>query len=229
MAWRRPSPPPPPPPTAMAAANVGSILLSILAAFLLALVFSDHERKKRILSQHRALLEKHPLLIASLQGGLIGSAGNIVAQLLLSDVVEPAPIFQQAALSALFISPLVSLWLMLLHRLRLHWVASTLLDQFCFAPLLNIAIIYAITAAFKGGVVLKLDTPAPQHTTLEIDHIKFPSMFQYEPIWSTQLKAYALWLPATFIREAYVPPHLATIFINCTSFVWNIVFAMSTS
>ena len=62
--------------------------------------------------------------------------------------------------------------------------------------------------------------------TLSLSMGKFPSVLAYEPIYSTVVKSYALWLPSTILRETVVPPSFVPLWISMTSFVWSIVFAM---
>ena len=122
-----------------------------------------------------------------------------------------------------------------LHALagvQLHWLPATLVDQFVFGPVFNLAIFWFIAAAFKGGVALSLPSldavrSADAHldVTLTLRRAAFPSWRAYDPVWATQLKAYWMWMPATILRETCVPPHLRGIFINVVSFFWAIVFA----
>eukprot|EP00966_Prymnesium_polylepis_P053805 1243494-Prymnesium_polylepis.1 len=136
-------------------------------------------------------------------------------------------------LNVCFIAPIVSCWLSVLGRLRLHWALTTLLDQFVFSPIFNVCIFWFISAFFGEGLALSVpssaefaDPAVPLNVTLTLNRQAFPSLFAYTPLWSTLVKSYALWLPATFIREAFVPPKFAAIFINGVSFVWNIAFAL---
>lgn len=61
--------------------------------------------------------------------------------------------------------------------------------------------------------------------TLSLHHQKFPSVWSYEPMWSVQVTAYYIWLPATLLREKFVPEHMKALFGNLVGFAWAIVFA----
>jgi hypothetical protein len=179
----------------------------------------DDGKKRTLWARYQSLLVRRPLATNLVQAGLIAGAGNVTSQLISSGAVEAwGPVAEQVLLSMCFIAPVVQVWLRVLGALRLHWVAATLVDQFLFSPCFNVAIFFVITAAFQGGVTVSA-------AGLALDRAKFPALTAYEPVWSTQATAYRVWLPATLVREAFVPPHLKALFSTSVAFVWNIVFA----
>ncbi|KAL3924959.1 MAG: hypothetical protein SGPRY_003769 [Prymnesium sp.] len=218
----RPLPPPPPPVAASPLPALAAALLGLLVAFL----FLGASRKKQLWARYKALLVERPLLVNILQTGFSSASANVVAQLLSGREVQRSPVIEQAILSMCFIAPIVSTWLRILPRFGLHWIASALLDQFMFAPTVTIGVFYFISAFFKSGVSIVYDPDAPLTYSFILNKHVFPSLIDYQPVWSTQLKAYAIWLPATFIREALIPRQFAPLFINCVSFIWSVAFAL---
>ena len=144
-----------------------------------------------------------------------------------SKPLELTPILEQLLLGAFFIAPIVSWWFTILGKLNLHWLSATFVDQFCFSPLFNIAIFMFLSAFTGGGLALTRAAVGSTYSlTLALDTSHFPSLLAYEPVHSTQVKAYLVWLPATLAREKLVPPHLAPLFVNVVSFFWNIIFSV---
>ena len=94
----------------------------------------------------------------------------------------------------------------MLISLKLHWVSATALDQFLFSPIFNVLIFFFITAAFKGGLEVHASSGETMSLTFSIVTSRFPPLLTYEPVHSTQVKAYYLWLPATVVREKHAPP-----------------------
>ena len=134
---------------------------------------------------------------------------------------------QQVVLASCFIAPIVNTWFGVLGRLQLSMLPATLVDQFLFSPPFTIAIFYFLSAAFGGGVALTAGWRDAQVVEVvgALNLSAFPSLLSYDPVWSTQVKAYWLWLPATLVREAFTPAHLKPLFTSSVAFVWNIVFA----
>ena len=203
-------------------------------------------KKKTAWAQYQTLLKERPFTMMMVQGGLIAAAGNTTAQLGQHGTVSLGPLMEQVTLNLAFITPVVYLWFGFLGGMRLHWVAATAVDQFLFSPLFNIAIFWFISAVFKGGVAMSARRHLVEQCTNnllgsrctatdEIDRYElslslspptFPPLSSYHPVWSTQVNAYYLWLPATLMREKFVPPHLKGIFVNVVAFVWNIIFSV---
>ena len=188
--------------------------------------------KRSTWARYQTLLVERPFAMHMAQSAVIAAAGNVAAGLLTGDGVSAEGLTEQVVLSIAFVAPIVAVWLRWLNWMRLHWLPATLVDQFVFGPVFNIAIFWFVAAAFKGGVALSLPSldairSADAHldVTLTLRRAAFPSWRAYDPVWSTQLKAYWLWFPATILRETCVPPHLRGIFINVVSFFWSIIFA----
>ncbi len=183
-----------------------------------------------------------------LQSGTIAAAGNVTAQLLSGSAVSSQPVIEQILLTVTFVAPVCSLWFPTLGSLQLHWTLATAVDQFLFSPVFNIAIFLFISAAFKGGVTftmtayqadaevcttrfffrqqcVSISADDRVDFTLSVHPNQFAPLSSYAPVWSTQVNAYYLWLPATIVREAFVPGHLKGIFVNLVSFVWSIIFS----
>ena len=161
-----------------------------------------------------------------MQSGVLAMSANVTSQAIEGAGFEWQPALQQGILSVCFIAPVLSVWFPFLHSLKLHWINSTLLDQFVYGPCFNVLIFWFIAAFFKGGVAVAGTTSDVISLTLSLNTAKFPSVFEYEPIFSTLAASYYLWLPATLLREKFVPPHLAPLFVNVIAFAWNIYFAM---
>lgn len=122
-------------------------------------------------------------------------------------------------------------WLGFLGKLKLHWLLSTAVDQFLFSPFFNILIFWSF-ALLSGGVGFSVPTLAaladpaePLTASVSLHRNNFPPLSEYAPVWSTQVTAYKIWIPAVLAREALVPPHLAAVYCNVVGFVWNIIFA----
>lgn len=189
--------------------------------------------KRTLWSRYSTALFERPFAMHMVQSALIAAAGNAAAGVVTGDGLSPGALYEQVVLTLAFVAPIVAVWLRWLNKMQLHWLLSTVLDQFVFGPVFNIGIFWFISAAFKGGVVLSLPSldalgSADAHldVTLTLRRAAFPSWRSYDPVWACQLKAYWLWLPATLLRETCVPPHLRGVFVNVVAFFWAIVFAM---
>lgn len=178
--------------------------------------------------KYQMLLMEHPMKMNVVQSGVLSAAANVVAQGITGDgSFDTKPVVEQLILGSLFIAPIVSMWFGVLGKLKLHWVAATLVDQFCFSPVFNCAIFMFMSAFFGGGIALtSAEKGSTYSLTLLLDTARFPSALTYNPIHSTQVKAYMVWIPATLAREKLVPPHLAPVFVNLVAFVWNIIFSI---
>jgi hypothetical protein len=186
-------------------------------------------KKASLWSSYQSLLVRHPLKMQVLQTGVIGCLANVTGQAIGGSVFSLRPVVEQAVLGMCFIAPIVSCWFSLLGRLKLHWLSATVMDQFLFSPLFNVAIFTFISAVFKGGVSFSTASSPKSDTlnfTMSLHPSLFPSLYTYEPVHSTQVTAYYVWLPATVVRECFVPPHLKGVFVNAVSFVWNVIFSL---
>jgi len=199
-----------------------------------------------VLASYQRLLQSRPFAMHLTQSAVIAVIGNITAQVLSTGEVTVQPIAEQVILTVGFIAPIVSCWFPLLSSLKLHWTLATAVDQFVFSPIFNIAIFWFISAVFKGGVGIS----GSEHMTtvctrrvfwkqcsssgdiarydvsLSLYPAAFPTLADYSPVWSTQVSAYYLWLPATVVREVAVPDHLKGLFVNLIAFFWNIIFSI---
>lgn len=130
-------------------------------------------------------------------------------------------------LASCFIAPIVNWWISILVRLKLSTLPATLVDQFLFSPPFTVAIFYFISAVFKGGLSLTAGWSGAERLEVNaaLDLGKFPTILNFEPIWATQVQAYGLWLPATLVREAFIPSHLKQPFTSGVGFVWNVFLA----
>jgi len=206
----------------------------------------DPNAKTSLLAQYQNLLMTKPFTMNLVQSGTIAAAGNVTAQLISGDgTVTAQPVIEQLVLCVCFIAPVVGQWFPILGSLRLHWTLATAVDQFLFSPVFNIAIFWFISAFFKGGVTLSArqhglevceqrlfaqscstsDAIERYELSLLVTPGSFPALAEYAPVWSTQVNAYYLWLPATVVREAFVPDHLKGLFVNFVSFIWSIIFS----
>lgn len=187
-------------------------------------------KQTSLLASYQTMLVRHPFLTNATQAGLISAAGSVTAQLITKGDLELSPLVEQVLLTVTFISPIVSLWLRTLSRLRLHWMAATLVDQFLFSPVFNVTIFLYMSSVFNGGLSFgcndNLKDPLDLSLTLTLHRAKYPNFFAFAPVHSTQAKAYLVWLPATLVREKFVPPHLAPIFVSSVNFVWSTIFAI---
>ena len=175
-------------------------------------------------AKYQKLLKKKPFTMNVIQTGALAMAGNVTAQLTVtSGPFSITPVIEQGVLGVTFIAPIVYLWFSFLGKMKMHWTKVTLIDQFVFSPILNVAIFLYISAFFKGGLSILSSSDA---LSLKLTYGLFPPLLTFNPVHSTQAKAYLLWLPATIVRELYVPPPLAPVFVNLCAFVWNIVFSI---
>jgi hypothetical protein len=198
--------------------------------------------------KYQKLLRERPFTMSLVQSGTISALGNLTAQLLSGGGVRAQPVIEQTLLSVTFIAPICSMWFPLLGSFKLHWTLATAVDQFLFSPLFNIAIFVFISAGFKGGITfvstayqadaqvcttklffmkecVSISPDDRYDFTLSLRPNQFAPLSSYAPVWSTQVNAYYLWLPATVVREAFVPPHLKGVFVNLVAFVWSIMFS----
>lgn len=202
-------------------------------------------KKNSLWASYNTLLIQRPFTTNLVQSGLIAAAGNVTAQLAQNGTIAVWPLAEQVLLTMGFINPVVQAWFPILGSMGLHWISATAVDQFLFSPLFNIGIFWFMAAFLKGGVGLSAAEHRAQTCTAKIfgphctpdDAVEryelslalypetFPPLSEYHPVWSTQVNAYYVWLPATLVREAFVPPHLKGIFVNACAFVWNIIFS----
>ena len=201
-------------------------------------------KKKSLWAKYQRLLVKYPFTMQLVQSGILTAAGNATSQLVTgSTTVALGPLIKQVILSVCLIAPIVACWIRFLSKLQLHWMLSTCVDQFLFSPLLNMAIFVFLSAAFQGGLNLtytrftadtctssffKKCEPGDERydLLLTLRPSVFPAVTAYAPVWSTLASSYYVWLPATIMREKFVPPHLRGPFVLLVSFVWNIIFAI---
>ena len=85
--------------------------------------------------------------------------------------------------------------------------AKTLIDQFIQAPLFTVLIFY-----FLG--LLEGKTSADIQSQLERNYK------------DTMIANWKLWVPATFVNLAFVPPPLRVLFLNCVFFFWSIFLSL---
>ena len=88
-------------------------------------------KKESYWAQYQSLLVRRPYFMNITQGGLLAAAGTAVAQTLTEGTVKAQPLIEQVLLTMCFISPVVSMWVPYLGRLRLHWAKATAVDQVC--------------------------------------------------------------------------------------------------
>ena len=160
------------------------------------------------------------------QSIIMSAAGTLTAQAFTGGTYDFGAVLQFIALTVCIIVPINIWWIKKLGSLKLHWVKGALVDQFLWSPIFNI-IIFAFLGSYNGGISLSFPTTYDTMSmTLTYTASKYASVMTYAPIWKTQVIAYSVWLPATLLREAVVPPHLVPIFMNIIAFVWNIIFAL---
>ena len=105
-------------------------------------------------------------------------------------------------------------------------MTAALVDQFLWSPFVMNPLVFWFLNTYDGGLALEsASTPGSKSLTLTWHHSKYASPLTYEPMWPMQFTAYLVWLPATLVREALVPPHLVPIFVNIVAFIWNIIFS----
>ena len=88
-------------------------------------------KKESYWAQYQSLLVRRPYFMNITQGGLLAAAGTAAAQTLTEGTVKAQPLIEQVLLTMCFISPVVSMWVPYLGRLRLHWAKATAVDQVC--------------------------------------------------------------------------------------------------
>jgi len=202
------------------------------------------DKKKSMWAKYQTLIVKYPFTMQLVQSGILTAAGNATAQLVTGATsVALGPLVEQVILSVCFIAPIVACWIPFLSKMQLHWTLSTFVDQFLFSPIFNIGIFTFLSAAFGGGLTLKYTeftsascsdgffkkcAPGDERydLLLTLRPSVFPAVMSYAPVWSTLASSYYVWLPATIMREKFVPPYLKGPFVLIVSFVWNIIFAI---
>lgn len=202
------------------------------------------DKKKTLWAKYQTLVVKYPFAMQLVQSGVLTAAGNATAQLVTgATTVALGPLVEQVILSVCFIAPIVACWIPFLSKMKLHWTLSTFIDQFIFSPIFNIGIFVFISAAFQGGLTVtytqftsasctdgffKKCAPGDERydLLLTLRPSVFPAITSYKPVWNTLASSYYVWLPATVMREKFVPPHLRGPFVLVVSFLWNIIFAI---
>ena len=200
---------------ANAASQPSKLMLRVCAVASLACVSTE------------SLTVRKPLVMNFAQSAIITTAGVLTQQTFFSnEAYNLAPIVKMLALTVCFIVPINIQWFKYLGSLKLHWVTAALVDQFLWSPIFNIGI-FAFLDSYDGGISLTFPSTADTMSMmLTYTSSKYASVMTYRPVWSTQVTAYLVWLPATLLREAVVPPHLVPVFVNIVAFLWNIIFAL---
>ena len=183
-------------------------------------------KKNTLWARYNSLLVQKPKLMNYTQSILISVAGTITSQSLFHGAIHFADVLKFVALTACFIVPINAWWFPTLGRLKLHWVTAALVDQFLWSPFVMNPLVFWFLNTYDGGVSYDTTSmPGAMSLIFTFNYGKYDSPLTWAPMWPMQLKAYSVWLPATLLREAMVPPHLVPVFVNCVAFVWNILFA----
>lgn len=189
------------------------------------------DKKRTLWARYNTALVQHPFAMNLVQSGVSSVLAGVTQQAIAGKGFDLDPIATALTVTLIVISPIVSVWISLLQRWKLHWAVGTVVDQFAFSPLFNIVIMWSFD--LLGGGIEPIAPPptawataaAPLAFGLTLHRSKFSSLRVFEPVWAVQWESYKLFLPATLLREKVVPPHLAMVFITVVSFVWNIIFA----
>lgn len=187
---------------------------------------AEKDKKRSILARYQDLSIAYPFTVNLITTLVLNVAGRATALILAGDSLALQPLLEAGFLGAVCIAPVVYLWIGKLQSLKLHWAAATIVDQFMFSPIFNMYVFCFISAFFGGGVAFSTTSTAETSSlTLALHKTKFPSLTSWEPVHKTQFTAYLLWVPASIVRELYVPPALVPLFINVVAYVWNIIFS----
>jgi hypothetical protein len=175
---------------------------------------------EHLFARYEGLLIRRPLLMQTVQAVALAAVGNMCNQGWSGREFQSRLLWEQCILNTI-IAPITVLWLRVLRGWRLHWIKATLVDQFGFTLLMNFGTFYLRAATVKGGIYVAT------HPTVRLVVLPevFPSIWAYEPIWSTRLKGLRLKLPATLVREKFVPHHLKGVWELLVRVVWNIIMA----
>lgn len=161
------------------------------------------------------------------QSTIISAAGTMTSQALFQDAFNMADVVKYILLTVCVIVPVNTWWFKTLRSYKLHWVHAALIEQFLWSPFCMNFLVFWFLDTYDGGLTLERGAATGSMSlTLTWNYAKYSSPMTYTPMWDTQVKAYCVWLPATLMREALVPPHLVPVFINIVGFIWNIVFAL---
>eukprot|EP00568_Trieres_chinensis_P000243 CAMPEP_0183306508 /NCGR_PEP_ID=MMETSP0160_2-20130417/12094_1 /TAXON_ID=2839 ORGANISM="Odontella Sinensis, Strain Grunow 1884" /NCGR_SAMPLE_ID=MMETSP0160_2 /ASSEMBLY_ACC=CAM_ASM_000250 /LENGTH=248 /DNA_ID=CAMNT_0025469903 /DNA_START=59 /DNA_END=805 /DNA_ORIENTATION=+ len=176
-------------------------------------------------SSYNAALESDPLLVKSVTAGVILGAADFAGQALERKQKESAGVetgdvdLARAARFAFFGLVLQAPWnhfyyLMLdgaLPPTEEPWTATTgikvVIDQFVQAPVFTV-LIFLFLGLLEGKTVEAVQTQ------LEADYK------------DTMVANWKLWVPATVVNIAFVPPILRVLYLNSVFFFWSIFLSL---
>lgn len=184
-------------------------------------------KKDSLWAQYQSLTLRRPRAMNYGQSTLISVAGTLMSQALFQPSFNMGDVIKFVLLTVCVIVPVNTWWFKRLGSYKLHWVKAALVDQFIWSPFAMNIMVFWFLNTYDGGLSLATSAATGSMSlTLSLNYAKYASPLFYSPMWDMQLKAYCVWLPATLMREALIPPHLVPIFINVVGFIWNIVFAL---
>lgn len=163
------------------------------------------DKKDSLWGRYQTLLVRHPMAMNMAQSGAIACVANVAAPMINGGTVTAGSVLKGAFVAAFFVAPVISMWFGYLVRFNLHWTQAVLVDQFLFSPLFNIYFFL-------------------MWTTLSGEPM--PSVWMYEPVWSTLVASYRVWLPVAVFRQLLVPPYLYGVTNNVASLIWQIILAI---
>eukprot|EP00636_Phaeomonas_parva_P009543 CAMPEP_0118852524 /NCGR_PEP_ID=MMETSP1163-20130328/1493_1 /TAXON_ID=124430 /ORGANISM="Phaeomonas parva, Strain CCMP2877" /LENGTH=215 /DNA_ID=CAMNT_0006784959 /DNA_START=66 /DNA_END=713 /DNA_ORIENTATION=+ len=190
-------------------------------------------KKQTLWARYQSLLVRYPLRMNMLQSAFISALGNLTKQLAIDgaplDEVDWYGVRKSYFMAMFFVAPVVSFWFSLLGSFKVGFLPSVILDQTVFSPTFNIYFFLMFTA-ISGGIEADYGADGDDYSVgFTLKTAMFPSLYNYDPVWSTMVKSWSMWLPAAVVRESVVPPHLRPIFNNCVNFFWQIILALALS
>ncbi|KAG5876922.1 hypothetical protein JTB14_007385 [Gonioctena quinquepunctata] len=175
-------------------------------------------RATRILKMYKRLLVKRPILVQSLQTGILVSTGDLIAQTVIDkktletlDLARTARFF---TLGSVFLGPTLTVWYRFLSKFYGHSGKTVVLkkvatDQLLFVPCLQAAMITIING--MDGRDWKF--------------IKEQLRLKYTDI---LVAGYKVWPAVQMVNFYVVPLNYQVLVVQCVALFWNTYFCWKT-
>mmetsp|Transcript_14736 Transcript_14736/g.15442 ORF Transcript_14736/g.15442 Transcript_14736/m.15442 type:complete len:185 (+) Transcript_14736:32-586(+) len=158
-------------------------------------------------SKYNYYLNKFPLLTKSITSGIIGGAGDIMAQKLTNDNFDYKRFSTFVFLQVVLVGPTLHIWYSTVFKIvpgtgMINTIKRVALDQGCFAPLF-------VTTFMASNLFL---------TGKTFNEVKYKLK---EDVVTTILTNNGVWIPAQLINLGLIPPQYQVLFANFVGLFWN--------
>lgn len=162
---------------------------------------------QRAWSAYLGALSTQPVLTKAVTAAAISALGNIICQVLLEgEAIDPARMLKFALLNALYITPIIHVWHLVLNKFSLFTkpglvgaMLRLLPDQLLFSPPFN-----------YGLMILLFSSPG---------NLVIPGVDEWVDF---LVSGYKVWPPAILLTFWLVPPDLHLLALNLVNLGWSV-------